>query len=59
MCISILHPPGPDPVNLEETAAERWRPVLGVEAILMSVMSMLGSPNLDSPANVDAAVGMS
>lgn len=29
---------------------------LSVESILVSVISMLASPNLDSPANVDAAV---
>lgn len=39
-----------------ETAAERWRPILGVEAILHSVISMLNDPNIESPANVDAAV---
>mmetsp|Transcript_5514 Transcript_5514/g.10363 ORF Transcript_5514/g.10363 Transcript_5514/m.10363 type:complete len:106 (+) Transcript_5514:718-1035(+) len=35
----------------------RWRPILGVEAILISVLSMLtdDEPNLDSPANIDAA----
>jgi ubiquitin-conjugating enzyme E2 G1 len=39
-----------------ETAAERWRPILGVEAILLSVISMLNDPNIDSPANIDASV---
>jgi ubiquitin-conjugating enzyme E2 G1 len=34
----------------------RWRPVLGVEQILISVISMLNDPNIYSPANVDAAV---
>jgi ubiquitin-conjugating enzyme E2 G1 len=34
------------------------RPILGVEAVLVSVMSMLSEPNLESPANVDAAVEM-
>ena len=56
VCISILHPPGDDIFNPLETSAERWRPVLGVEAILLSVMSLLNDPNLDSPANIDAAV---
>lgn len=58
VCISILHPAGPDIYNQQESADERWRPILGVETIMMSVISMLGSPNLDSPANVDAAVEM-
>ncbi len=55
VCISILHSPGTDPLNPEEHAEERWRPILGVEAIIVSVISMLNDPNLSSPANVDAA----
>ena len=39
-----------------ESADERWRPILGVEAILLSVVSMMNDPNIDSPANVDASV---
>lgn len=57
VCISILHPPGTDAYNEQESADERWRPIIGVEAIIMSVISMLGEPNPDSPANVEAAVG--
>ena len=56
VCISILHPPGTDSFNTQETADERWRPILGVEAILLSVMSMLNDPNIDSAANIDASV---
>jgi len=55
VCISILHPPGTDQFNTQESADERWRPILGVESILISVLSMLLDPNLDSPANLDAA----
>ena len=58
VCISILHPPGADRFNEQERAEERWRPILGVEAILLSVISMLADPNLSSPANMDAAVMM-
>eukprot|EP00051_Salpingoeca_urceolata_P011827 m.146983 g.146983 ORF g.146983 m.146983 type:complete len:175 (-) comp17273_c0_seq2:23-547(-) len=54
VCISILHPPGDDPHNYE-SASERWSPVHTVESILLSVMSMLASPNDESPANIDAA----
>jgi len=50
-----LHSPGNDPFNQQEKAEERWRPVLGVEQILISVVSMLSEPNIDSPANIDAA----
>lgn len=58
VCISILHPPGTDRFNEQETADERWRPIIGVQSILVSVVAMLVDPNLDSPANVDAAVQM-
>lgn len=58
VCISILHPPGTDIFNEQEKAEERWRPILGVESIIMSVISLLGEPNVESPANVDAAVNL-
>eukprot|EP00163_Fabomonas_tropica_P010214 TRINITY_DN202_c0_g1_i1.p1 TRINITY_DN202_c0_g1~~TRINITY_DN202_c0_g1_i1.p1 ORF type:complete len:165 (+),score=34.61 TRINITY_DN202_c0_g1_i1:295-789(+) len=54
VCISILHSPGEDPHGYE-SSAERWSPVQTVESILLSVISMLSSPNDESPANVDAA----
>ncbi|EER02262.1 ubiquitin-conjugating enzyme e2 g, putative, partial [Perkinsus marinus ATCC 50983] len=41
---------------MTSTADERWRQILSVESISVSVISMLASPNLDSPADVDAAV---
>lgn len=56
VCISILHPPGEDRYNEQESADERWRPILGVESIIVSVISMLSDPNDESPANIDAAV---
>ncbi|RXI04413.1 hypothetical protein DVH24_038687 [Malus domestica] len=54
VCISILHPPGEDP-NGYELASERWTPVHTVESIVLSIISMLSSPNDESPANVEAA----
>ena len=33
-------------MNAQETAEERWRPILGVEAILISVISMMNDPQL-------------
>mmetsp|Transcript_34865 Transcript_34865/g.62706 ORF Transcript_34865/g.62706 Transcript_34865/m.62706 type:complete len:166 (-) Transcript_34865:207-704(-) len=54
VCISILHNPGDDP-NGYEQASERWSPVHTVETIMVSIISMLSSPNDESPANVDAA----
>lgn len=54
VCISILHPPEEDKYGYE-SAAERWSPVQSPETILISVISMLSSPNDESAANVDAA----
>ncbi|KAI9014418.1 ubiquitin conjugating enzyme [Phycomyces nitens] len=54
VCISILHPPGDDKYGYED-ANERWSPVHTVETILLSVISMLSSPNDESPANIQAA----
>jgi len=54
VCISILHTPGDDP-NGYEKASERWSPVHTVETIMISIISMLSSPNDESPANIDAA----
>ncbi|KAF3929750.1 hypothetical protein ABW19_dt0201577 [Dactylella cylindrospora] len=54
VCISILHPPEEDKYGYE-SAAERWLPVHTPETILLSVISMLSSPNDESPANIDAA----
>ncbi|RYG51176.1 hypothetical protein EON66_11050 [archaeon] len=42
--------------TVQESADERWRPILGVEQVLVSVIAMLNDPNISSPANVDAAV---
>ncbi len=54
VCISILHPPEEDKYGYE-SVAERWSPVQTPETILLSVISMLRSPNDGSPANVEAA----
>ena len=54
VCISILHPPEEDSMGYE-SANERWSPVQTPATILLSVISMLSSPNDESPANVDAA----
>jgi ubiquitin-conjugating enzyme E2 R len=55
LCISILHPPTPDPMS-GERPEERWNPTQSVESILISVISLLTDPNVSSPANVDAGV---
>ncbi|TAQ86444.1 hypothetical protein B7494_g5228 [Chlorociboria aeruginascens] len=54
LCISILHPPEEDVYGYEK-ASERWSPVQTPETILLSVISLLHSPNDESPANVEAA----
>lgn len=53
VCISILNE-GVDPYGYENIS-ERWSPSHSVESIMMSIISMLASPNIDSPANVDAS----
>jgi ubiquitin-protein ligase len=57
VCISILHKPGGTADLPDDTpASECWRPILNIEAIVVSVLSMLSDPNFDSPANLDASV---
>jgi len=54
LCISILHPPEDDKYGYER-ASERWSPVQTPETILLSVVSLFGEPNDESPANLEAA----
>jgi ubiquitin-conjugating enzyme E2 G1 len=53
VCISILHE-GIDEFGYENLS-ERWNPSQSVNSIIISIISMIISPNLDSPANVDAS----
>ena len=53
VCISILHA-GTDATGYERPE-ERWSPAHSSSTILLSVLSMLGDINAESPANVDAA----
>lgn len=39
-----------------ESSSERWSPVQSIEKILLSVVSMLAEPNVESGANIDACV---
>lgn len=55
VCISILHPPVVDEMS-GELPGERWLPTQTVATILLSIISLLSSPNTSSPANVDASV---
>jgi ubiquitin-conjugating enzyme E2 G1 len=54
VCISILHKPGEDEYGYE-SADERWLPVRHPESVILSIISLLSSPNCESPANIDAA----
>ena len=55
VCISILHAPGDDEMS-GESANERWNPLHNPESILRSILVLLDSPEISSPANVDASV---
>lgn len=54
VCISILHE-GEDQFGYEDSA-ERWNPSHSVDSIMISIISMLPDPNLESPANIDVGV---
>lgn len=54
VCISILHEPGDDAFEYE-SVSERWMPVRNPESVILSIIALLDSPNIDSPANIDAA----
>ena len=55
VCISILHAAGEDEQS-GEMACERWSSIQGVESVLRSILLLLDSPEIGSPANVDAGV---
>ncbi|XP_055336023.1 ubiquitin-conjugating enzyme E2 R1-like [Paramacrobiotus metropolitanus] len=55
VCISILHPPTDDP-HSGELPCERWNPTQNAHSVLMSVISLLNEPNINSAANVEASV---
>lgn len=54
MCISILHE-GTDEYNYE-SLGERWLPTHSVTTIVLSIASLLGNPNHDSAANIEASL---
>jgi ubiquitin-protein ligase len=53
LCISILHE-GTDETGYEHET-ERWSPILNVQTIFMSIISLMDDPNDESAANLDAA----
>lgn len=52
LCISILHEGGDPILGLPD--AETWSPAQTAESVLISIVSLLEDPNLNSPANMDA-----
>lgn len=54
VCISILHKPGDDEFGYEHLS-ERWLPVRTPESIIISIVALLDSPNVESPFNIEAA----
>jgi ubiquitin-protein ligase len=54
ICISILHN-GEDEFEYEDIS-ERWNPSHSVNSIILSIISLLIEPNLNSPADLDASL---
>ncbi|OWB56641.1 hypothetical protein B5S28_g2549 [[Candida] boidinii] len=54
LCISILHESGAE--MTDEPDNETWTPAQSVESVLISIISLLEDPNINSPANVEAAI---
>lgn len=54
VCMSILHDPDRE-IASGLPKDEKWNPSLSVRTVLLSLISILGSPNPDSPANPEAS----
>ncbi|TID30649.1 hypothetical protein CANINC_000804 [Pichia inconspicua] len=53
LCISILHEAGN--IYQDEPSNENWSPAQGVESVILSIISLLDDPNIQSPANIEAS----
>ena len=53
LCMSTLHDQRTD--NFYDKADEKWNPANTIQSIILSMMLILQEPNLESPANIDAA----
>lgn len=53
VCISILHEAGN--VYQDEPSNENWSPAQCVESVILSIISILDDPNIQSPANIEAS----
>lgn len=54
LCISILHSANTE--ISDEPAELTWSPAQNVESVLLSVLSLLEDPNINSPANIEASI---
>jgi len=54
VCISILHS-GSDQYGYEQDS-ERWSPSQSINTIMLSIISLLSSPNFESPANLEMSM---
>ena len=54
VCISILH----DYIDVSgyEDITEQWKPSLGVNSIIMSILTIFTNPTIESPADLDIAL---
>lgn len=55
VCISILEEDLPDPTGYAKPE-DKWAPVQNIRTVLLSIVVVINSPNIESPANVDASV---
>jgi len=55
VCISILEEDIPDPTGYGKSE-DKWAPVQNIRTVLLSIVVVINSPNIESPANVDASV---
>jgi ubiquitin-conjugating enzyme E2 G1 len=53
LCMSTLHDQRTD--NFYDKADEKWNPANTIQSSVLSMMLIIQDPNLESPANIDAA----
>jgi ubiquitin-conjugating enzyme E2 G1 len=53
VCMSILHSSQIE--NFYDRPEEKWLPVHTIQSIILSMLLILQDPNIESPANIDAA----
>lgn len=53
VCLSTLHDARSN--NFYDQEGEKWSPVHTIQSIILSIMLVIQDPNLESPANIDAA----